>query len=75
MNPSFQSQDIQFQYILFGLSYYPTQSIVYSLRPESPDNVKIVEGLDESGLPVGKLYATGKFDFETEPSLSFMVCS
>ena len=51
---------------------FGTMSLVYSLQG-GPNNVIIIEEPDQNGFPQGKLYATGKFDFETSPIISFQV--
>ena len=51
---------------------FGTMSLVYSLQG-GPSNVIIVEEIDQNGFPQGKLYATGKFDFETDSSILLQV--
>ena len=51
---------------------FGTMSLVYSLQGE-PNNVMIIKETDQNGFPQVKLYATGKFDFETSPIISFQV--
>lgn len=51
---------------------FGTMSLVYSLQG-GPNNVIIIEEPDQNGFPQGKLYATGKFDFETSPIILFQV--